>query len=77
VTLGAQGVSAHGRQAERKGVSPAHPQVGTSDGALFAATVFGTPVPVEHDGGVVAPPVSVTPVFLSAESTPRPVPATA
>ncbi|MFE9880756.1 hypothetical protein [Streptomyces sp. NPDC005784] len=31
---------------------------------------FGTPVPVERDGGVVGLPVSVTPVFLSAEPTP-------
>ncbi|WRZ88441.1 hypothetical protein OHB54_04865 [Streptomyces sp. NBC_01007] len=41
-----------------------------------AVDVFGTPVPVERDGGVVALPVSVTPVFLSAESAPGPVSAT-
>ncbi|WP_328551587.1 hypothetical protein [Streptomyces sp. NBC_00358] len=35
-----------------------------------AVDAFGAPVPVERDGAVVALPVSVTPVFLSAEPVP-------
>jgi hypothetical protein len=35
-----------------------------------AVDAFGAPVPVEREGAVVALPVSVTPVFLSAEPVP-------
>ncbi|GAB1331891.1 hypothetical protein [Streptomyces sennicomposti] len=40
--------------------------------AAHAVDAFGARVPVEHDGGMARLPVSVTPVFLSAEPAPEP-----
>ncbi|MGW0083024.1 hypothetical protein [Streptomyces sp. NPDC003393] len=39
---------------------------------VHALDAFGTPVPVERDGALVRLPVSVTPVFLSAEPAAEP-----